>query len=500
MRRTVEAGEFQRLGTQRDLAERHLSEIAEFEVRWNELGTPLSAAELVGARLVAGQREQAERPARTLVDDENPNYRALARRTLAPDHSARDAESGKPHDALALIDLVRSKIVESKARVRRDPRNPIAWADLARRYTGLGQFDQAERALQIARALAPDSRYLLRISSRFFVHIGEPEAAVRLLRSSARTTEDPWLLAALISAASLARRPLPGNRVARRIVDSGRFRPIESSDLVSELGTLELKAGGERRAKRLFVESLGTPTDNSLAQVEWASHKLTSLDFRVDSFDVPFSAEAKARSASQQGEWKEAFGESLLWLLDQPFDTEAATHASYVAAVGLENWEESRSIATIGLCANPLDATLSNNLAYACVEMGDLEAAVEPLRIASANLTERSERVAILATSGLLEFRRGNHDEGRIRYGKAIELARRLNEIDAEAMARSMLMREEVRVGDVDAAKKILSLLDKVASRVEDAGVARCVERARQLFGLADVEAAQPSSVVRPTI
>lgn len=500
VRRTVAAGEFQRLQNAHALPASAAAEVERLRGRWRDVGTPLSAAELTGALVVAGNLDEAQQPASFILNDENPTYRRLAKRILEPERKLRGEDDVKLHAASELIDLFRSKIVESKRRLERDPRNPIAWADLARRYTALGQFDRADEALRIARALAPDSRYLLRVSSRFYVHIGRASSAVGLLRSSARTNEDPWLMAALMSAATVARKPLPGTRVARRIIESGNFMPIENSDLVSELGTLELNAGADRRARKLFVESLEVPTDNSLAQVEWASHKLASLDVEVDSFDeVAYPAEALARSASQRGDWKLAFGQSLQWLADQPFDTEAATHASYVAAVGLEDWQDSRTLAEIGLCSNPNDATLANNLAYACIEMGDLASAADPLALASMNATERPERIAVLATSGLMQFRLGNAEEGRRSYQKAIDLARRLNEPDAEAMARSMLMREEVTAGDLEAARKILGALDKVASGVADAGVARCVERARQLLGsvLPDRQP-EPEATMRP--
>jgi Tfp pilus assembly protein PilF len=414
-----------------------------------------------------------------LAEHENPTYQELAGRVLG---NVGTGELVLPvRKGSSLPGLFHSKIADSKRRVKRDPRNPIAWADMARRYTALGQFEQAQKALRIAGSLAPNSRYILRISSRFFVHIGDPAMASHLLRQSPRTTEDPWLMAALLSATSLAGRPLPGKNVARRILDSGRFEPIENSDLVSELGTLEMKAGDDRRARKLFRQSLVTPTDNSLAQVEWASHKLRSLDVQLDAFDVPFAAEAVALSAAQRGDWATALSESVRWLDDQPFDSDAAMHGSYVAAVGLEDWEQSRAIAEIGLRSNPTHPTLANNLAYALVEMGRLAEALAPLRTAALNVSEQPDRVAILATTGLLAFRQGDADSGRDLYRQSIELSKRLNDTDAETMARSMLLREEVRAGQLANALALLEALEKLAARVQDLGVLRCVERAAGL-------------------
>lgn len=477
VRRTIEAGEFQQLSSPRDLTPAQIEELAGLQVRWETLQTPLSAAELAGARLVAGQIEDAHAPALTLAEHHNPTYRELAGRILHPNLGTGELDV-PTQEASSTTGLFHSKIADAKQRVKRDPRNAIAWADLARRYTALGQFEQAEKALRIARSLAPNSRYILRISSRFYVHIGDPATAAHLLRESPRTTEDPWLMAALLSVTSLARKPLPGKGVARRILDSGRFEPIENSDLVSELGTLEMKSGDDRRARKLFRQSLVTPTDNSLAQVEWASHKLSSLEVELDAFDVPFAAEAAARSAEQRGDWTTALSESVRWLDDQPFDSDAAMHASYVAAVGLEDWEQCRTMAEIGLRANPANSTLANNLAYALIEMGRLAEALVPLKTAASNVADQGDRVAILATTGLLAFRQGDADGGRDLYRQSIDLAKRLNDADAGVMARSMLVREEIRAGQHANALALLQAIKKLAATVKNPGVLRCVERA----------------------
>ena len=44
-----------------------------------------------------------------------------------------------------------------------------AWVDMARLYTILGQLEKARRAIDNARAIAPEDRFVLRSSARFFV-------------------------------------------------------------------------------------------------------------------------------------------------------------------------------------------------------------------------------------------------------------------------------------------------------------------------------------------
>lgn len=482
VRRTIEAGEFQNLAVTRPLTNGQTADLASLTNRWENVRTELAAAELVGAHLVHGTVDEDHPALDVLLESENPIYRSLGASVRHMNELTRPHI--EPGTGNASADgFLHSRVRDSKRRIELDPRNPIAWSDIARRYTALGEIPKARRALQVARALAPESRYLLRVSARFYIHIGEPAAAARLLRQSERTNHDPWLMASLLSAASVAGKPLPGIRAARRILDSGRFQPIEKADLISEIATLELKSGSDKTSRKLFSQSLLNPTDNSLAQAEWASHKLASLQVDPESQQVPFRAEALAKSALQRGNWEIALAESWEWLDDQPFDADAAIHTSYVAAIGNDDWSTSAKAAFIGLRANPNNSMLANNLAYAQIELGNLDAAAPHIRSSAANATERLDRVAIRATTGLFEFRRGNTDAGRSLYREAIDIAKRANEAEAEAMARSMLAREEIRAGSGVDVTDLLDALDKLVKRVKDPGVLRCIGRASDLAG-----------------
>jgi tetratricopeptide (TPR) repeat protein len=289
-------------------------------------------------------------------------------------------------------------------------------------------------------------------------------------------------MAASLSVAATGGLPIRGTRAARRIIDRANFRPIELSELESELGTLELGVGADRKARVLFERSLTSPTDNSLAQGAWASYRLPSLDVRIDTLDVPFADEAMSRSALHDGDWNAALDHSIQWLDDQPFDSQAATHASYIAAVGLDDWPTSKLLAEMGLRANPSDPTLLNNMAYALIEMGELDDAEELLRRGRQRGGEDMERVALNATAGLLYFRRGDAAEGRRLYGLAIDRARRAGENDREAMAQAMLLREEILLGIEDVQGSLEAVL-RLGTRIQDRGVLRTMERSLGLAG-----------------
>src|SRR5574341_2307772 len=157
VRRTIAAGEFQRLPAPRSLQQEHLDEIAEAETRWQSERTRLAAAELAGAGLVAGEVERAAEAARSIADDPSEFYRLLAARVLGRDPVSAVARARGELDPRRVEEEFRRHVADAKARVTRDPRNAIAWGDLARRYTALGHVDHAKRALRVARALAPTS-------------------------------------------------------------------------------------------------------------------------------------------------------------------------------------------------------------------------------------------------------------------------------------------------------------------------------------------------------
>jgi tetratricopeptide (TPR) repeat protein len=350
VRRTIEAGEFQTCPP-RSLDRNHEAQLRVFEEAWRRSPSRLTAVELVEASLVANAPERARSAADRLLRRDGL-VGVMARRATTGDvpHPLPDTHGELPHRAY-------QRIARTKQKLLANPRSAILWGDLARRYTSLGQFDQAKHALQVARILAPNSRYLLRSQVRFLVHVDRADEAVSVLQRHPRTLGDPWLMAALLSVSEQADRPLPGKKHIRRLLDDDGFRPIERSELASEAGTLELRSGATRMATRLLSAALTNPTDNSLAQVEWVSNRFDVLEVDLEQFAVPFPDEARTRSAVQAGKWEEALFYAEAWMDDQPFDAGAAVLGSYVASVGLEDWERAILTAQAGLLASPTLAT-----------------------------------------------------------------------------------------------------------------------------------------------
>jgi tetratricopeptide (TPR) repeat protein len=417
-------------------------------------------------------------------ESENSLIARLAYRSLDRQSASR---SGIPTQ-LDLDELKPfTKVAELKQLIRFDLRNAMAWCDLALQYSILGQSIQAADSMSMALRLAPTNRFVLRSAARLWVHAGDIERAHHLLIPVTRASGDPWLMAAELAVASAGQRSPRSVKAGRSLLESQRISAFNTTELASALATLELTAGQTKRARRLFAESLADPTENSLAQVEWASLRLRGLKVSDKALSQAGAHEARARMFSEIHDWTQAVDEAWLWLLDQPFSEDAAAFGSCLAEMGSLDFERAELIARQGLQANPRSQILINNLAFAQMELGLTDLAEKNLRSISAPALDDAENgVTWRATEGLLAFRKGDRRGGRLRYEEAIEGARKLGHRERQAMAAIMLAREEWRL-DGSEAMPFIRRAAELAKGQTDALLELCL----QLL-LADV---QPSSV-----
>ena len=71
------------------------------------------------------------------------------------------------------------------------------------------------------------------------------------------------------------------------MLSESRFLNIHTSELASAVATLELNSSNIKRSKRLFDLSLRSPTENSIAQVAWASRQNRSINLGDEYLDIP---------------------------------------------------------------------------------------------------------------------------------------------------------------------------------------------------------------------
>jgi tetratricopeptide (TPR) repeat protein len=224
--------------------------------------------------------------------------------------------------------------------------------------------------------------------------------------------------------------------------------PFEVTELASALGTLELNNSKSRDARKLFKKALIKPTENSVAQIEWASRRIAGLDFvEASQIQVPRNYEARAWENYTNGDWGTGLKESWNWFYDQPFSARPGHLGSYIASAILRDYSESERIIKQSLRTNPNDALLLNNLAFSYASAGRIQDAQQVMTLIEDvepdSSSDGSLEVTIKATQGLLAFRMGDHNRGRTLYAAAIEESKKFVR-SFQALAALHYAREEI--------------------------------------------------------
>jgi len=427
--------------------------LREKEKSWQNNRALPFAIDLVSAATVLGPSKSAEEAATFILETAAPNSetaRTLARgilnlKPVNPEPTARFSSEANIFRAVSTL----------KARRLTQARNAFVWADLARLYVLLGQNDAAKKALRVAIGLAPTERFLVRAATRFLLHINDVERALKFIRSNPRTPSDPWLVAAELAVSSVAKTSPKFAKLGQQLFQDRSFHPFHTSELGSALGSLEMFEGRDRKANKLFRQSLVAPTDNALAQIVWAS-KRTGLGDVVDPqlLEAPLVAEARAFDSYNHLLWPETVASAESWAEDEAFSARPRLLASAVATTFLGDGERGEKIARDGLLTNPGHPGLVNNIAFALIESGKPQEGLCELDSFNKEIITTSEAICIMATAGLAFFRLGNPEEGRIQYESAIQAAARYHSDSLRILARLYLAREEVRCGSEGARRK----------------------------------------------
>jgi Flp pilus assembly protein TadD len=455
--------------------------LAEKKGQWDENHTIWHAADFIAASFVLGEPEASADAAGFLLSQGGkkvPVPALLLAGRVAHQEAARLAVPEV--EAFEGIKLFR-EIHRLKQRTVTEPRNAIAWVDLARAYTVAGEINLARRAIVLACSISPDNRFVLRSAARLLVHQHDAFEAHRLLVKSVSTGYDPWLMAAEIGVASTAGLGPVFTRPARGVLGSAQHSPLSLTELSSALASLELDAGKIGSAKKLFRKSLERPTENSLAQASWASEHVSGLHVNARDFEIPRNFEADAWQSYALGEWDQCLHASVRWLEDQPFSSKPAVLASFILSTINQNYEAAVALLKTSMTRNPRHPGLTNNLAFALVNLGNLEEA--QLLLSSAKVTDSSDasNVTLLATEGALMFRSGNTELGRHLYLDAIELARRQRLQKYVAMGAIYLAHEEVLARTEQKSVAIHRAVEESA-KCADKDVAFLLNRVQQLL------------------
>ncbi len=395
---------------------------------WKSNRTIATAADLIACGAVLDHKNVVHDAALFLLersDDTSSHLRSLAEFVTEPVPSNKSVSQIQLPLGVDTRTIARDAVRVQRVRLHVNPRNLMAWLDLSRAYTILGQHRQAVRAMENALRLAPNHRHALRAASRLFVHLGDSERAHTLLCRNIRTKYDPWLMAAEISVAMVAERHPKYPAKARELVQSGALPLSHTTELYSALGTLDWRDGRVKKARRSFRDSLVAPTDNAVAQARWIRTKMSGVVIPAEAWQVPRSFEARCWRALADESWSGAVNECQAWLWDEPFSSRPAILGSYIGVSLMPDYRFAEGCARVGLLADPSNQTLRNNLAVSLAYQGRLSDAQKAFEQIKPHPSDAYPAYVYAATAGLLEFRNGRPMIGRTLYEKAEKLAPR---------------------------------------------------------------------------
>lgn len=414
---------------------------------WIENRTVSFAAQLVGAAFVSDRLGEVQEPAEFLLEHRSIIPESLEQLATRARQERRVSNAAPSKSANAAETIIRG----ARRRLAVYAENPLAWVDLARGLAQVDKMRDAERAMRTGLALGPESRFVLRSATRFFIHNRSPDVAHDLLIRAESTPFDPWLVASEIAAATAAGKRPTLVKTGRRMIESKDLSEWHLNELVASLATTEFLNGSNLKARRLFRRSLTEPSENTVAQARWAAGQGVGLTIPEDALILPKAFEARAWTSYGDENWSQALTNSQQWLADQPFSARPAALGSFVASVALEDHEASVTILEEAFHANPNDATLLNNYAYALAHLGRLDDARRAIERVKYDPSDDLASVLKSATSGLIEFRLGRGAIGRKLYRAAIEMAESARNKPLAASVLTFWALEESRSLDAEA-------------------------------------------------
>lgn len=393
---------------------------------------------------------------------------------------------GRPSEATAEPQHDRVIVANSRRLLRINPRNPLVWADLARHYAATGNKKRAIQNMQVALALAPDHRWIIRAAVRCFVHCEESVYAHRILSQHPRTKQDPWLIAAELATAQDANRPPHFWRQANQMLQWGNLRPEHLSELSTAVAMYDLESSGARRARKHLAKGLDLPTENALAQIAWAVQQkhltgMTSIDELVESNRNAHEAEFHRRAAA--GDYLRALDACKRWSDDEPFAGRPFTGLAFLSSI-LDDYENTIHYANRAQTLDgKLDITTRLNRIYAELSLGVATQSnmLEWFRDELYSLMKENESTHLLANLGLWYYRAGLPERGREFYEKSIALSVKKGQLEQASMASAFCCREAILQNETDAGE-FLAKTDQLATRARNVAAAFYVRKLKALI------------------
>jgi hypothetical protein len=359
-----------------------------------------------------------------------------------------------------------SAVAKLRLLLKLNPDNAVLWADLSRHHAINHDKTRAQRCMITALQLAPNHRWILRVASRFFVHIQDPERAHSILSKHQRTKLDPWLMAAEIATAKLAERASSFSRIACDLLQKKSHSPSQINELALAVAMTELDNGKSKVAKKHIRQGLIAPTENTLAQVSWAEEQRSlhgdfSLSERVSAQDD--AHEADYRLSLLRGDVPGAVDAALKWSLDEPYSKRPKISVAYAASILDDHDLAIRHLKDVIHSGEQTDPVLEMNLIFSELSSGQFDRVDNASELIE--IRHKLERVAAsggrqayhpMANLGLWCYRYGDPSEGRLWYEKSIDNALKNGLTESAAGAATFAAREAILASDRGSSEKLV--------------------------------------------
>ena len=248
----------------------------------------------------------------------------------------------------------------------------------------------------------------------------------------------------------------------------------------------EFETGGYNKSRKLFNQSLAAANDNSFAQAQWiAKNRQLELVFPDQPINTSFK-EALCYDKFFAGEFKSALQYAIQWQDESPYSLKCAMFGSGISTTFLKDYKTSERLLSTYLQTNQRSKAALNDLAYAYALNNKTEEAQKRINLAAKEIDRNNyERVDIclMATQGLIFFRKGLAEDGTKFYEAAIESSRRSHEEDMLESAILNFTRELLLHSNIsENREKVVNLLEEVPAKPKDSANAVMREEVEKLL------------------
>jgi len=329
------------------------------------------------------------------------------------------------------------------------PWNSIRWVELAWHHLLLGNHYKAEKALLVAHYISPNTRYVIRALSRFYIHTNNFEKALYYATKNDIIKHDPWVLSNQIAISNMCKKTSRHTKNGIILLENTSIHPAALSELASELGTMDYIAGNTKKGRKKFQQSCIKPHENAMAQISWVNRNIGHAgnhEFMYTHTDNDYEAQIYTLM-TEKPDWKKIFEITQKWVAYQPFSKPPIYFGSTIAASLLDDYSSAMNLLSAGFAINSNDNIIINNMIYTYTLMGEKKKANNMLPLINNKKLTDYEKVCLLATKGLIEYRFGNVQKGKTLYIEAELLSKKVNK-DLYYTALAHHAREEKRIGN----------------------------------------------------